>query len=276
MTIYKYSGAGNDFVVLDGRREDVGRYRSEGLISSLCDRSSGLQIASERRGADGLMILSESGELDFRMEYYNSDGSGGMMCGNGGRCIVAFADHLGIRPGACGSYRFEAPDGEHTAEILSKDGTVSTVKLAMKDAVEYRRVLNGWFVDTGTRHYVEFVPDARRVDVDGLGARYRHNPVFAPQGANANFVSLDPDGAIRVRTFEKGVEAETLACGTGITSSVLAAYLEGVVPSDGSYVVRALRDTLGVSFRKPAFAGEAFTEVYLTGPAELIAEKQVA
>ena len=248
--LYKYSGAGNDFVVLDGRTEDVSAFRSPERIAALCDRRTGFvagdcqersevrisgpagpgTLAPLRRGADGLMILTDDPEYDFRMEYYNSDGSGGMMCGNGGRCITAFADALGITPADGRVFRFTAADGVHTGEILARAGGVKTVRLRMIDVHEFHPALDGWFVDTGTRHFVRFVPDAEAVDVDGEGRRARWDPAFAPVGANANFVSVDPDRTLRVRTFEKGVEAETLACGTGITASAIAAYLAGIVP----------------------------------------------
>jgi diaminopimelate epimerase len=224
--LHKYSGAGNDFVVLDGRKEDVSDFRTPERISALCDRRSGFAAADGRIGADGLMILTDDPEQDFRMEFYNPDGSGGMMCGNGGRCIVAFADALGIRPAAGGVFRFSAADGEHTGEILARAGDCKTVRLRMIDVHTFHPALDGWFVDTGTRHFVRFVPDVELVDIEEEGRRARWDPVFAPVGANANFVSVDSDGTLRVRTFEKGVEGETLACGTGITASAIAAYLE--------------------------------------------------
>lgn len=251
MTIHLYSGAGNTFVVLDGRR---GETLPEG-ISLLC---------REYR-TDGLMILRASAGYDFAMEYYNSDGSGGMMCGNGGRCIVSFASFLGIKPGKDGIYRFLAPDGPHEAQILSRNEAEQVVKLRMKDVDEYRPALNGgWFVDTGTRHYVKFCEDVESIDIANEGPRYRHDPSFAPIGVNANFVQLLSTGektVFSIRTFEKGVEAETLACGTGITASAVALYLKGVESSH--YKVFARQDTLSVDLRRE---GDTFTDVYLTGP----------
>lgn len=262
--LYKYSGAGNDFIVLaDGicspddagslnaedlctgcqdtgeccLPSDICEYRKPEIISRLCDRKTGIRAADGRIGADGLMILSlpEGGSraADFRMEYYNSDGSGGMMCGNGGRCIVAFADFLGIRPRNGAEYVFEAPDGMHSGEILSKSGNRCTVRLKMIDAFGLRRVLGGWFLNTGTRHFVLFTGDVDAVDVESEGARLRHNPEFAPEGANVNFVSQTDDGSLRIRTFEKGVEAETLACGTGITAAAIAAWYAGISQDEG-------------------------------------------
>ena len=262
--LQKYSGAGNDFVVLDGRTEDVSAYRDPKRIVELCGEY----------GTDGLMILNEGGaEYDFRMEYYNSDGSGGMMCGNGGRCITAFADALGIVPADGRIYRFAAADGAHTGEILSREGGCKTVRLRMIDVRDFHPALDGWFVDTGTRHFVRFVPDAEAVDVEKEGRQARWDPVFAPVGANANFVSVDPDGTLRVRTFEKGVEGETLACGTGITAAAIAAYLDGHRAAGAASVhfdIQARIARLAVEFR-PLPDGSGFTDVYLTGPAEEIA-----
>ena len=230
--LHKYSGAGNDFVVLDGRAEDVSAYRMPERIAALCGQY----------GTDGLMILTDDPQLDFRMEYYNSDGSGGMMCGNGGRCIVAFADALGIAPANGRLYRFAAADGEHTGEILRRAGDCKTVRLRMIDVHTFHPALDGWFLDTGTRHFVRFVPDAEAVDVEAEGRRARWDPLFAPVGANANFVSVDPDGTLRVRTFEKGVEGETLACGTGITAAAIAAYLNGGISPEPPAVLKSLSD----------------------------------
>lgn len=288
-TLYKLSGAGNDFIVLDGRSGGVDEYRKEVTIKTLCDRNTGFKAADGRIGADGVMILSSSvdGAWDFVMEYFNSDGSSGMMCGNGGRCIVAFADFLGIVPANGKFYEFLAADGPHTGEILGRDGHSCTVKLKMKDVSEYRRCTDGWFLDTGTRHFVKFVEDVEAVDIATEGPRYRWSEEFAPIGANVNFVQALPDGSLKVRTFEKGVEDETLACGTGITASALAAQLEawhkdagtdtpansGTPASSGTTAksihtaVHARIDELAVDFTP---SGTIFTDVFLTGPAALI------
>ena len=160
MKLYIYSGAGNSFVVLDARKP------LEVDIQGLCSRF----------GTDGLMMLFDDAELDFRMEYYNSDGSGGMMCGNGGRCIVAFADFLGILPANHAFYRFSAPDGVHEGQILSSCGQAKTVKLKMCDVHEFGpSIEDGYFLDTGTRHFVKFVEDVEKVDVALEGKRLRWN-----------------------------------------------------------------------------------------------------
>lgn len=277
--LYKYSGAGNDFVVLDGRSEDVGHYREAGVIRSLCSRKDGFQAADGRIGADGLMILSGADGYDFSMEFYNPDGSSGMMCGNGGRCIVAFSSFLGLVPADGKVFRFVAADGEHTGEIVSSEGDVVTVRLGMIDCSEYHSVLDGWFLNTGTRHFVKFVEDVESLDIESEGRRYRWDEKFAPLGVNANFVQRLADGSLKVRTFEKGVEAETLACGTGLTACAIASWLdshegsrETAASSWGSVRValHARIADLKVDFKAPERADAAFKEVFLTGPAELV------
>ena len=259
-SLFKYSGAGNVFVVLDGRGGGVDIWRQPSTISDICARTA----------TDGIMILDEAPGYDFGMEFYNPDGSGGMMCGNGGRCIVAFADYLGIKGAEGRFYRFLTPDGVHTATILEGSGEDCTVRLRMKDTQGIKEVLGGWFLNTGTRHFVKFVEDVEKVDVDLEGKFLRWRQEFAPEGSNVNFVSVGPD-AIHVRTFEKGVERETLACGTGITASALTACHVGVAPSkeeDGrvEYRIRARQDMLQVDF-KPA-GPDSFEDIYLTGPAK--------
>lgn len=255
MKLYKYSGAGNDFVVLDGRAghcdaAELEHYRDASAISALCDRSSGFRAADGRVGADGLMILGQEPGFDFRMEFYNPDGSSGMMCGNGGRCIVAFADFLGLVPSEGKIFRFIAADGVHTGEILSRDGGLWEVRLGMIDCLEYGPALDGWFLNTGTRHFVKFLDCGEALeslDIDAEGPRYRHDPAFAPVGANANFVSVLSDGRLKVRTFEKGVEAETLACGTGLTACALASWLRV-----REKAAEAELDSLPIAFEKGA------------------------
>lgn len=273
MKAYKYSGAGNTFVVADGRAQDCSELMRAGTISRLC----------AEHGTDGLMVLEDAAGYDFRMHYFNSDGSGGMMCGNGGRCIVAFADFLGIVPAEGQAYRFIAADGEHTGVVIERKGELKTVTIQMidvKGATPYRSLdgldgIEGWFLNTGTRHFVVFVPDVDAVDVGTLGARIRRHPAFAPEGTNVNFVQPVSDG-IRVRTFEKGCECETLACGTGIVASALASYVSQKAPAvtfksgvirNLKYTVHARKDDLAVDFNEGA-DGMLATGIHLTGPAE--------
>jgi diaminopimelate epimerase len=293
MKFYKYQGAGNDFLIADNRdgriREVDGVLTADcadgtvwtAEISELCDRRYGV-------GADGLMLLENGGQdLDFRMVYFNSDGSGGMMCGNGGRCIVAFAADMGVEAsGEDGTYVFEAADGLHTAQVIMDEGKVKTVRIKMKDvseAVHHESLggvdclSEGWFLDTGTRHFVRMVCGLEDYDVVNEGRTIRYGAEeLKPIGANVNFIEPE-DGILKVRTYEKGVEDETFACGTGIVASAIAAYLNGL-PSTSSagdlltYDIRAKRDALRVEFRPVASGGFLAVDVYLTGPATYVAE----
>ena len=261
--MYKFSGAGNNFVVLDGRNGGMEAFRQAVSIRALC----------REHQTDGLMILTEGQGVDFTMEYYNPDGSGGMMCGNGGRCIVAFADYLGILPADGKVYRFLAPDGEHTAEMLSfPEGTGLPqkwdVRLKMIDVEGITPVKGGYFLNTGTRHFVKFVDSVDSLDIEADARPLRWDAAFQPEGTNVNFVEMRPDG-LHVRTFEKGVEGETLACGTGLTASALAAFHKGISgDAPCRYRLQCRRgDWLQVDFR--AAGGGRFTDVYLSGPAEL-------
>ena len=258
ITLYKWSGAGNLFEVADGRNADVLVLRFRPAIERIC----------RQYGTDGLMILNAPVQAgtDFDMEFYNPDGSGGMMCGNGGRCIAAFADRLGIKPANGQKFVFTAPDGLHDAQILSHEGEKWEVRLKMRDAEAPEQMLDGWFINTGTRHFVKFVEDVEAVDVSNEGRTIRMNWVFRPEGANVNFVQVLPDGSLKVRTFEKGVEGETAACGTGLTASALVAFHTGKV-SSSSVLLHARQDDLRVDF---TVNGERFEEVHLTGPAELL------
>lgn len=278
MKFYKYQGAGNDFLVADNRSGAMPL--SPEQITALCDRRYGI-------GADGLMLLEEdqAGGNDFRMVYFNSDGSGGMMCGNGGRCIVAFAADMGVVPsGPDGTYLFEAADGPHTAQVLEDSNGVKTVRLKMKDVSEIVRydglsgvgcMSDGWFLDTGTRHFVRQVTGLEDYDVVGEGRKIRYGAEeLKPVGANVNFIESS-DRVLKVRTYEKGVEDETFACGTGIVASCIAAYKSGIQPTEMTsesvvrYDVKAKRDALSVDFRP---SGDICKDVYLTGPAAFVAE----
>ena len=272
MKLYKYQGAGNDFLIADNRDGAIALTAQQ--VAKLCDRRYGI-------GADGLMLLESSKDYDFRMVYYNSDGSGGMMCGNGGRCIVAFAADRGLK-----HFDFDAADGFHTAQILEDRSGVKIVRLKMKDVHGYERYesltganaqSDGYFLDTGTRHYVRFVSGLEEYDVVAEGRDVRYNAEdLQPVGANVNFV--EPyDGGVKVRTYEKGVEDETFACGTGIVASAIAAYLSGISPSSACkdslrYDIKALRDDLCVEFIPDNSERHVAVEVYLTGPSAHIAE----
>lgn len=287
----KYHGAGNDFLVADNR--DGHLSLSEEVIRHLCDRHTGF-------GADGVMLLESGSGKDFNMVYFNPDGSGGMMCGNGGRCIVAFAADCGaVSPDS--TIVFDAADGEHIASI-PENGLKGekTVRLKMKDVsgITAYPEEDGFFLDTGTRHYVKFVSGLADYPVLSEGPVLRHDSRFAPVGTNVNFVevaggpastvrtictakgdssTLEAEGqastVLAVRTFEKGVEYETLACGTGIVASAMASFVRGVPPSRTAgeavaYSVRAAIADLSVEFVPHRDNGLfCASDVYLTGPA---------
>ena len=277
-TIYHFSGAGNDFVVIDGREGDVSAFREVPRIEALCQeyKTDGLMIlGQEMPGQAGHDVMADPDRpsVDFTMEFYNPDGSGGMMCGNGGRCIVAFADYLGIKPASGGVFLFMAPDGLHTGEILERpeDG-LWTVRIKMIDVQGITPMLGGYFLNTGTRHFVKFVDDVEQVDVDAEGKALRWDPAFVPIGTNVNFVHVAPDG-LHVRTFEKGVEGETLACGTGLTACALVAHHVGVpTATPGAYRLRARQDWLSVNFTPGP--DDTFNDVYLMCPARLVGIKE--
>jgi diaminopimelate epimerase len=274
---YKYHGAGNDFLLADNR--DGLLTLNAGQVRHLCDRHLGF-------GADGVMLLEKSDANDFRMLFYNPDGSSGMMCGNGGRCIVAYAADLGVVSGKF-PVVFDAPDGVHTANLLPRSSGDSNgcrqVRLKMSDVsgVEYFKEEKACFLDTGTRHLVKFVSGLDAYPVIEEGRRLRNDPRFAPEGTNLNFVEplRSLSGAegpvLRVRTFEKGVEDETLACGTGIVASALAAFSQGIPGKveDGrvSYDVQAAIAVLSVDF-VPEGTGDGLqvSDVWLTGPATFV------
>ena len=295
----KYHGAGNDFLIADNR--DGHLSLSEEVIRHLCDRHTGF-------GADGVMLLESGSGKDFNMVYFNPDGSGGMMCGNGGRCIVAFAADCGaVSPDS--TIVFDAADGEHIASI-PENGMKGekTVRLKMKDVsgITAYPEEDGFFLDTGTRHYVKFVSGLADYPVLSEGPVLRHDSRFAPVGTNVNFVevaggpastvrtictakgdssTLEAEGqastVLAIRTFEKGVEYETLACGTGIVASAMASFVRGVPPSRTAgeavaYSVRAAIADLSGEF-VPHRENGLFcaSDVYLTGPACFIGYVEV-
>ena len=287
-TVYKFSGAGNDFVVIDGRKGDVSEFRTVERIGELCReyKTDGLMILTDSpvKPANDVRVSANDGPFDFVMEFYNPDGTGGMMCGNGGRCITAFADMLGLKPAAeDGTWHFLAPDGPHEAKIIDRDDkNVWTVRLKMIDVDGVTPMMGGYFLNTGTRHFVKFVDDVDSIDMEREAKPLRWDPAFQPVGTNVNFVERRQDG-LHIRTFEKGVEGETLACGTGITASAIASVIdspvkpandekvpandEKVPANDGVHLQCRRGDWLTVEFKKD---GQGFKEVYLTGPAELV------
>jgi diaminopimelate epimerase len=248
----KYHGTGNDFIIVDNRSLKWEPAATQ--VAFLCDRHLGI-------GADGLMLLSEKTGFNFAMTYYNSDGYEGTMCGNGGRCIAAFAKSLGLA--GCMA-RFEAVDGIHDVEIF--DSLPETIyRLHMKDSMIGRTYDDGLFIDTGSPHFVLFVDDAASIDVVEAGRRLRHESRFAPGGTNVDFVEKRGD-LFFVRTYERGVENETLSCGTGVTAAAIAVSFTD--PSGSCmYQVKTPGGTLKVSFVRTR---DVFTDIWLEGPAKFV------
>jgi len=251
VTFNKYQGAGNDFVMIDNRMGLINPEDSV-LINRMCDRRFGI-------GADGLILVSDHNGLDYEMKYFNSDGKLGSMCGNGGRCTAHFAVKCGI---AGTNQKFMAFDGLHEAQV-EKD----IVRLQMADVKNYKILNNNYFINTGSPHYVLFADDVDSINVNEEGKKIRWSEKFAPGGTNVNFVQVIDNG-LKIRTFERGVEEETLACGTGVTASAIAAVLKGHF--DTPYVnVRTRGGLLKVEF---SIKDIEITDVWLTGPATFVFE----
>jgi diaminopimelate epimerase len=249
----KYQGAGNDFVIIDNRQHIFDRTKSA-LIAGLCDRKFGI-------GADGLMLLENKSGYDFEMVYFNSDGKPSSMCGNGGRCIVSFSTQVGITTSHA---RFLAVDGAHEAFI-----TEHVVKLKMNDVSDIEQCGTDYFLNTGSPHYVKMVEGLDKFDVSGEGRRIRNSERFLPGGTNVNFIEPTSD-ALFVRTYERGVEAETLSCGTGVTASALVAAFKGWCGMQGFCEVKTLGGNLKVYFARTGKS--SFSDVWLEGPAMKVYE----
>ena len=246
----KYHGTGNDFIMIDGRDQDTSLFNRK-LIHRLCDRRFGI-------GGDGLIILEGGGHADLRMRYYNADGNEGTMCGNGGRCFTAFAHQLELTGTET---RFDGIDGAHLSSILPN----GHIRLKLKDVSGVKKLDDGYLLDTGSPHFVKFVTRLGELDVEFEGKELRHQQRFGEGGVNVNFVEAGkhPD-QISVRTFERGVEAETFSCGTGVSAAAICAHIHNV--SDIlTYQIHTRGGVLHVSFKESEKGW--FKEVYLTGPA---------
>lgn len=251
----KFQGAGNDFIIIDNRNEIFNPADHE-LIGKLCNRRFGV-------GGDGLILINKvTGEYDFEMVYFNSDGFEGTMCGNGGRCAVEFARKHNI---AGSSVIFKAVDGLHHA--TAEGGSVN---LRMSDINEISRIRENYFINTGSPHYLIFHKNIDNLDVFAEGRKIRYSADFAPGGTNVNFIQPAGDG-IYVRTYERGVEDETLSCGTGVTASAIAAVLTGQFVSS-PVNVRTKGGNLVVKFNAE---GEKITDVWLWGPATFVFEGKI-
>jgi diaminopimelate epimerase len=250
-TFYKYQGTGNDFIMVDNRENTFPKNDTK-LISHLCHRRFGV-------GADGLILLENDDVADFRMVYYNSDGNESTMCGNGGRCIVAFAHQLDIIENEA---EFMAIDGRHSATIDEK----GIVSLQMKDVNTISVYENYVFLDTGSPHHVEMVENLNVFDVKGVGANIRYSGLYGDKGSNVNFVSQEEADKFSVRTYERGVEDETYSCGTGVTAVAIAMKMLGKTMAD-AVLLETPGGELKVSFTQN---GRQFKNVFLTGPAKFV------
>lgn len=248
ISFFKYQGTGNDFVMIDNREsafpEDI-KY-----VQRLCDRRFGI-------GADGLILIQNHPSLDFEMVYFNADGSKS-LCGNGSRCAVNFARQLEIIDHKTS---FLTIDGEYSATIDDKQ----IVHLNMRDIEGLATKNEAFFLDNGSPHHIIFTNNNEETNVYRTGKTIRESDEYKPSGTNVNFVEILDNNSIDVRTFERGVEDETLSCGTGVTASSLAASEKGV---QSPIQVKTKGGNLSVKFDKGA--GGKFTNIYLAGPAEMV------
>lgn len=253
---YKYQGTGNDFVIIDNRDRAYDSLTKK-QVKFICDRRFGI-------GADGLMLLNNKVGYDFEMIYFNADGNTSSMCGNGGRCLVKFADELGIHKL---TYKFIAIDGDHEAEIENKH----VIRLKMKD-VNMVDVHNTYVVlNTGSPHYVKFTNDVANTDVVEAGRSIRNSARFIDEGINVNFVESIGQDDIYVRTYERGVEDETLSCGTGVTAAALmSAHNE---KGFNRVAVKTPGGRLSVEFYKNS--DKDFNDIWLCGPATFVYKGEI-
>ncbi|MFK5854792.1 MAG: diaminopimelate epimerase [Bacteroidota bacterium] len=255
---YKFQGNGNDFIILDNSSNNISLNTMQ--INKLCDRRFGI-------GADGLILLSPSINYDFGMVYFNSDGNVSSMCGNGGRCIAAFANLRGI---VGGKMKFDAYDGVHEA-IIEKELVTATewdVSLQLADVSSVDKNDSYYFLNTGSPHYVEFVDNVLDINMAVEGKKIRISNIFKPDGTNVNFVEIGDD-SVFVRTFERGVEAETLSCGTGVTASAIAVFLQ---TGRNKVMVNTKGGNFEISF---SYDDNVFTNIWLRGPATLVFEGNI-
>ena len=255
---YKYQATGNDFIIIDNRNQDINL--TEENIRFLCHRHFGI-------GSDGLILLENDDKTDFSMQFFNPDGSGGMMCGNGGRSIVKFAADKGIIKERC---CFIAPDGLHFATI--KDNIVS---LKMVNPTLLQEFEDGFYINTGTSHFVVFENDLEEIDIIKKGRTLRYDERFSPyNGCNVNFVEEISANNLKIQTYERGVEDETLACGTGICASALTYSVKKRLENANHTInISAQGGNLQVKFDKKE--NNTFNNVHLIGPAKKVFEGEI-
>ena len=249
MEFYKYQGTGNDFIMVDNRNNSFDKDNLK-QIQQLCDRRFGI-------GADGLILLESIADLDFNMIYFNADGSQS-FCGNGSRCAVAFAKYLGIIEKQT---MFLSTDGEHEAWINGEN----EVSLKMHDVSAIEKGEEFYFINTGSPHYIVEVPNIKDVDVVTEGKAVRFNDRFKEEGTNVNFVKLNKD-SIDIRTYERGVEGETLSCGTGVTATALS-WADKFQLTSGKVNVNAIGGQLSVAFKR---SEKGFNDIWLIGPTKFV------
>lgn len=255
-TFYKYQGTGNDFVILDNRDETYSGLTAK-QVKRLCDRRFGI-------GGDGLMLLNKREGCDFEMIYFNADGKESSMCGNGGRCLTRFASQMGISKSA---YHFKAIDGMHESEIDINN----VVRLKMQDVDRVDKHSSYSILNTGSPHFIKFTPDVLNVDVVETGREIRYSHAFEAEGINVNFVETLDEDSIFVRTYERGVEDETLSCGTGVTAAALLC-----AHNDNGFnrvEVKTPGGRLSVEFEK--IDDDHFKNIWLCGPADLVYKGEI-
>ncbi len=252
ISFHKYQGTGNDFVMIDDRSGSF-PISDTALISHLCDRKMGI-------GADGVILVQNHASLDFKMVYFNPDGSQS-LCGNGSRCAVAFAKSLELIGEKC---TFETTDGIHDAYF---EGDI--VHFHLHDVKMTTRKGDDWFINTGSPHHIELTGNLNDIDIIKEGSTIRYSEEYKPAGTNVNFVALAKDH-ISVRTYERGVEGETLSCGTGVTACALAA---SFMNYSSPVTVKTKGGKLSVSFTQTE--DESFENIYLAGPAKKVFEGAV-
>lgn len=254
---YKYQATGNDFVLVDNRS---GQYSfSTEQIKKICDRKFGV-------GADGIMLIEKDSVLDFNLVYYNSDGSQS-LCGNGSRAAVNFASFLNM---VNGHASFNAYDGRHDAELLSS----GIIRLKMNDTNTVSQHGNDFIINTGSPHFIRFTEHVNEFPVVEEGKKIRYSDTFKEKGINVNFVEMFPDNTLFVRTYERGVEDETLSCGTGVTAAALAASFKGY---KSPISIKTRGGNLSIEFKSgqtgpPTGQAGTFQDIFLVGPAKMVFE----
>ena len=254
-TFFKYQGTGNDFVMIDNRQDNFDKSNTK-LIAHLCDRHFGI-------GADGFILLENDEHTDFKMVYFNSDGNESSMCGNGGRCIMHFAHYLGVINNEA---TFMAIDGIHNAKIIDDE-----VHLQMQDVSDIKNNDHFVFLDTGSPHHVETCGNVSSLNVKNEGSRIRYSDLYKDEGSNINFVEKIDTTNFIVRTYERGVEDETLSCGTGVTAVALA--MKYIGETEKNFLnINTKGGNLSVSFNE---TDGSFNDIWLIGPATQVYKGEI-